>query len=388
MSFVEKIKFGTVYRAKNIQAVWSQTRNSDLQLNDQRYNLWIPIFVPGRSDQGYNRREAYYMIDTYQVDSIYSETNRYQAIVDKFSNQFRVDGSSAYYRCGNYYYNSCVELNDYTIDLFEEYIDLKQWHPISEREAENYDDNDIVRYIKLFNCHNYPSGIILCRNDAQVDYWNSVESVCREVMDNCSMPRTPSDYMIEKLKDIVQKAENSHYNKDRVIAIFKLIRDLDRITEEFEEMKKSYVEDLTCYHDKSEESWIDSLPENTVRLGDTHPDIERYLREDCYCPGEVYSFDGFGYMLFNVDDQVIPIGEHFYKSFNHENGLTRAETDFKAFIKKFKNGSQIVLVIVNTLEPDKVFDMFRMDATYHNYKLVKSICETGTFEGKFDTFKH
>ncbi len=32
-----------------------------------------------------------------------------------------------------------------------------------------------------------------------------------------------------------------------------------------------------------------------------HRDISRYLKEDCYCPNEVYSIDGFFYVLIKDD---------------------------------------------------------------------------------------
>ena len=41
-----------------------------------------------------------------------------------------------------------------------------------------------------------------------------------------------------------------------------------------------------------------------MRLGDVHPDMERYLREDCYCPNEIYGVDGFFYMLFPPETEV------------------------------------------------------------------------------------
>ena len=36
-------------------------------------------------------------------------------------------------------------------------------------------------------------------------------------------------------------------------------------------------------------------------LKDVHKDVERYLAEDCYCPNEIYSVDGFGYLLVFAD---------------------------------------------------------------------------------------
>lgn len=43
-------------------------------------------------------------------------------------------------------------------------------------------------------------------------------------------------------------------------------------------------------------------------LKDVHKDVERYLAEDCYCPNEVYSVDGFFYQLVFADAACVVIG--------------------------------------------------------------------------------
>lgn len=39
-------------------------------------------------------------------------------------------------------------------------------------------------------------------------------------------------------------------------------------------------------------------------LKDYVPDIERYFKEDCYCPNEVYSIDGFGFQLVYANNKA------------------------------------------------------------------------------------
>ena len=41
----------------------------------------------------------------------------------------------------------------------------------------------------------------------------------------------------------------------------------------------------------------------TRRLADVHPDMERFLEEDCYCPNEIYDVSGFFYQLFYPDTE-------------------------------------------------------------------------------------
>ena len=45
-----------------------------------------------------------------------------------------------------------------------------------------------------------------------------------------------------------------------------------------------------------------------MKLREVHNDVERYLAEDCYCPNEVYSVDGFGYQLVFADADCKVIG--------------------------------------------------------------------------------
>lgn len=45
-----------------------------------------------------------------------------------------------------------------------------------------------------------------------------------------------------------------------------------------------------------------------MKLNEIHADIERYFAEDCYCPNEVYSVDGFGYLLVYGDADCKVVG--------------------------------------------------------------------------------
>lgn len=47
-----------------------------------------------------------------------------------------------------------------------------------------------------------------------------------------------------------------------------------------------------------------------MKLNEVHKDIERYLAEDCYCPNEVYSVDGFCYQLVYGDADCKVVGNY------------------------------------------------------------------------------
>lgn len=54
------------------------------------------------------------------------------------------------------------------------------------------------------------------------------------------------------------------------------------------------------------------MKEEIKTLKDYLPDIERYFKEDCYCPNEVYSVDGFGYRLVYADTPAKLLDEGEY----------------------------------------------------------------------------
>lgn len=100
-----------------------------------------------------------------------------------------------------------------------------------------------------------------------------------------------------------------------------------------------------------------------MKIKELHKDIERYLQHDCYCPHEVYSFDGFGYQHFYEDQECEKIGANkeavacIAHPFNEE-----------------KNRPQVVLF---TIDGDKCVDALRFDATENNIEMTKIFIEKG-----------
>lgn len=119
-----------------------------------------------------------------------------------------------------------------------------------------------------------------------------------------------------------------------------------------------------------------------MKIKELHPDIERYLKHDCYCPHEIYSFDGFFCQLFYEDQECEKIGDKY----EDNRGVVAciAHPDGKE-----GPHPQIVLF---TIEDNKVVDALRLDATDNNIKMIKIFIEKG-HEGlkasgmKFNEFK-
>ena len=68
-------------------------------------------------------------------------------------------------------------------------------------------------------------------------------------------------------------------------------------------------------------------------IKDLHPDVERYLLNDCYCQHEIYSFDGFCYQLFYEDQECEKIGEIHAE--NDDMGIVESIDAFQRKIELF-----------------------------------------------------
>lgn len=93
-------------------------------------------------------------------------------------------------------------------------------------------------------------------------------------------------------------------------------------------------------------------------LKDVHKDVERYLAEDCYCPNEVYSVDGFFYQLVFADAECKVVGT--YQDPLKNNG----EITFVVTASGKNHDHPILLNIWHTA--DKVTSMERYDYSEHN----------------------
>lgn len=104
------------------------------------------------------------------------------------------------------------------------------------------------------------------------------------------------------------------------------------------------------------------------KLGDIK-DMERYLQEDCYCPGEIYSPDGFFFKIFNVDDDCKVIEEN-------EGKIAVVVRD------------QAIIFWRDGDVPGQIIVAQRVDATENNIGILRSIVRGEKPDGrKIDEFK-
>lgn len=110
------------------------------------------------------------------------------------------------------------------------------------------------------------------------------------------------------------------------------------------------------------------------KLGDIE-DMERFLEEDCYCPGEIYDTTGFFYQVFSVDDECVPI--------ERSDGMTAVVVTSDAV-----RPQAIIFWHDDEDEPGRIIDAQRVDATENNIGILRSIVNGGRPDGrKLDEFE-
>ena len=110
-----------------------------------------------------------------------------------------------------------------------------------------------------------------------------------------------------------------------------------------------------------------------MRLKDIHNDIERYLNEDCYCPGEIYDVTGFFFRVYKPDEEC----EEISRMPDHRN---QKETVVTVIC-----GDQIINFWIND---EKVVSAERYDATENNIRIIPLVVAgTNSSEDRLDEFK-
>lgn len=119
------------------------------------------------------------------------------------------------------------------------------------------------------------------------------------------------------------------------------------------------------------------------KLGDI-PDMERYLREDCYCPGEIYSIDGFFYQMFDAESKCKVIAESEGRI-----AVVAKSYDFKYKTDDESAMPQAILFWRDDQDyPGRIVSAKRVDATESNIGILRTIVEGGKPDGrKIDEFE-
>ena len=101
-----------------------------------------------------------------------------------------------------------------------------------------------------------------------------------------------------------------------------------------------------------------------MKFKDVHPDVERYLAHDCYCPNEIYDPSGFFYMLFPADSECTVIAQNAKKT---------------ALLMESEKNPYIVML---WHEGDTIENAQHLDGTENNLSFAKKYIEDTLVQGK------
>lgn len=109
-----------------------------------------------------------------------------------------------------------------------------------------------------------------------------------------------------------------------------------------------------------------------MKLRDVHPDIARYLAQDCYCPGEVYDPDGFFFTVYSPNDECEPI---------------RLSSERSAVIVLTACGKELklpkALIFWHDEKPfDRIVDAQQVDATENNVGIIALVVDGADPDGR------
>lgn len=107
-----------------------------------------------------------------------------------------------------------------------------------------------------------------------------------------------------------------------------------------------------------------------MKLGEVHEDMERFLQEDCYCPGEIYDLTGFFFRVYTVQDECRLIGQR---------------EDKLAVVLTTRGGGReddYPQVVTFHLEEGRIVDGRRVDATENNVEIVSALIRREDVSGR------
>lgn len=218
---MKEIKYGALYKEneklKNYLPLYYDSSN------DQKYHLWIPIRV--KTDEV----DKTYMIDTYQAPPVYGDYEKQLAQLKMYgeAKDNRWYANQPYY----YYYRAKVELNEQTMQAFDLFIDLNDYRVMKSGEEDDYKSEDVVKGIKLYHEHAYPSGLTLVRKDAKIDYEHKLDALFRDIIYEELCPPYVPNYYLSKINELsgkvkdTKKIDIANKLKEKLIVLVKEYRE-------------------------------------------------------------------------------------------------------------------------------------------------------------------
>lgn len=256
---INKLVFGGIYTALGTD-IEKYLQSYTNRLNDQKYGWWIPVHATDKQ----TGEDKYYMIDTYQISGDLYE-NRYAANKEDRYNgllkgleRLNIPENGGNWASGmpfHYYYSAIVKLTDGNINIFKLKADLHDYRMSNEDECRNYNEEDVIRYLRLYNEHCYSSGgIIVVKKDAKINYKNKIDAKTNDILKGIHAPDSWADYKIEELLEIEKEAieNNAEYNKKKLDATIKCSNFVNYLKKIYNDYMEEIRSDLYSDYEKTE----------------------------------------------------------------------------------------------------------------------------------------
>lgn len=139
-------------------------------------------------------------------------------------------------------------------------------------------------------------------------------------------------------------------------------------------------EDTTHIYERITPMTTTNDTRKVTKLGEVHPDMERYLLHDCYCPNEIYDITGFSYRLFPADTDCVVIEQSedmtaVICAVRHAADGTPKWDDAQAIMFWHDNDD-------GDNPEHKIIDAQRVDATENNVGILRDIVRGVELDGR------
>lgn len=110
-----------------------------------------------------------------------------------------------------------------------------------------------------------------------------------------------------------------------------------------------------------------------MKLRELYYDMERYLKEDCYCPGEIYDVTGFFFKVYEGDDECAVI---------------ESNKNITVCVADLDRDDPQAIIFWHDGPDGRILAAQRVDATDNNIDILRTIAQGVKPEGrKLDEFK-
>lgn len=241
---INKLIFGGIYQIDD-EDLKKWCPNQLERLNDQHYGIWIPVHSINKEGE-----ENYYMIDTYQISAncydnkySYEKEEVWNGLIQGLEEMKEPEhGKWVANMPYNYFYSAIIKVTNENIGIFHLVADLHDYRLSDEKEIREYNDEDIIRYLRLYNDHCYSmGGACAVKRNAKLNYENKINAKISDIKKWVDYPRPASDYEIDELLKIEQEAneKGANYDKDKLdkfIEFNKFLKHLQALADQYHQL--------------------------------------------------------------------------------------------------------------------------------------------------------